>query len=82
MKLLIPLKGKKNLIAFRGELIIESKKFIKWSHIFKNARNTIGGLVNSKTINPELAIDTDLVLYEVVDPFYDINKQLEIFFFS
>ena len=73
------LKGKKNLIAFRGELIIESDKFInKWSSTFKNARNTIGGLVNSKKINPELAYDTDLVLYEVIDPFFDINNQFKI----
>jgi len=73
------LKGKKNLIAFRGELIIESGKFLNnWSSIFKNARNTIGGLVNSKKINPELAYDTDLVLYEVVDPFLDINSQFKI----
>jgi NAD-dependent DNA ligase len=73
------LKGKKNLIAFRGELIIESAKFLNnWSSIFKNARNTIGGLVNSKKINPELAYDTNLVLYEVVDPFLDINSQFKI----
>ena len=73
------IKGKTNLIAFRGELIIEYNKFNdKWAQDFKNARNTIGGLVNSKKINPELALDTDLVLYEVVDPFYNINDQYKI----
>ena len=73
------IKGIKNLIAFRGELIIKSKVFDnKWSLQFKNGRNTIGGLVNSKKINPELALDTDLVLYEVIDPFYNINKQMGI----
>ena len=68
-----------NLIAFRGELIIKTETFNKnWSKKLKNTRNSIGGLVNSKTINPELASDTDLVLYEVVDPFYTIEKQLKI----
>ena len=35
-------------------------------------------LVNSKKINPKLANDTDLVLYEIVDPFFPIEKQLQI----
>ena len=70
---------KKNLIAFRGELIINQKTFEKnWSATLKNGRNSVAGLVNSKTINPELASDTDLVLYEVVDPFYPIDKQFKI----
>lgn len=70
---------KKNLIAFRGELIINQKTFEKnWSSTLKNGRNSVAGLVNSKTINPELASDTDLLLYEVVDPFYQIEKQLKI----
>lgn len=73
------IKGESNLIAFRGELIIKDKTFNKnWGDKFKNARNTVSGLVNSKKINPELVKDTDLLLYEVVDPFYPINKQLDI----
>ncbi len=73
------IEGDKNLIAFRGELIIKQKTFEKnWSDTLKNGRNSVAGLVNSKTINPELASDTDLVLYEIVDPFYPIDKQLKI----
>lgn len=73
------IKGDKNLIAFRGELIIKEDIFNKnWSDKLKNGRNTIAGLVNSKNINPELATDTDLVIYEVIDPFYSIDKQFEI----
>ena len=73
------INGDKNLIAFRGELIMKDKTFKdNWSDKFKNGRNTVSGLVNSKNINSNLAIDTDLVLYEVVDPFYKINKQLDI----
>ena len=70
---------KDNIIAFRGELIIKEKVFNdNWAKEFKNARNTVAGLVNSKSINPQLASDTDLVLYEVVDPYYSMTQQLEI----
>ena len=73
------IKGDQNLIAFRGELIIKDDIFNKnWSKKLKNGRNSVSGLVNSKNINPELAIDTNLVIYEVVDPFYSIDKQLNI----
>lgn len=71
--------GEKNIIAFRGELVLKKNTFIdKWNVKFKNARNTIAGLVNSKNIDPELAYDVDLVLYEVVDPYYNIIKQFKI----
>jgi NAD-dependent DNA ligase len=73
------IKGINNLVAFRGELIIKESIFEKnWSKTLKNGRNSVAGLVNSKTINPELAKDTDLVVYEVVEPFYPIEKQLKI----
>jgi NAD-dependent DNA ligase len=68
-----------NLMAFRGELIINQKTFEKnWSSSLKNARNAVAGLVNSKTINADLAKDTNLVLYEVVDPFVKIDSQFKI----
>lgn len=73
------INGEKNLIAFRGELIISKNTFSKrWSNIMKNARNTVSGLVNSKNINPKLAADTRLVLYEVVDPRFRILDQYKI----
>ena len=73
------IKGNKNLIAFRGELIISKNTFDKrWSNIMKNARNTVSGLVNSKNINPKLAADTRLVLYEVVDPRFKILDQYKV----
>ncbi len=69
----------KIFIAVRGELIISKKKFSKnWESKMKNARNTVSGLVNSKTINPELAIDTDFVAYELVDPNFKISDQFKI----
>jgi DNA ligase (NAD+) len=73
------IKGAKNLIAFRGELIISKKIFARnWQDKMKNTRNTVSGLVNSKNINPKLAGDTRLVMYEVVDPIYKITKQYDI----
>lgn len=66
-------------IAFRGELIITKNKFKKnWASSMKNARNAVAGLVNSKTINPELAHDTSLVLYQVVDPLFNMEEQIKI----
>jgi DNA ligase (NAD+) len=73
------IKGEDNMIAFRGELLIAEKIFQeKFSDKLKNGRNSVAGLVNSKTINPELASATDLVLYEVVDPFVPIEEQFDI----
>lgn len=70
---------KDNLMAFRGEIIINQKIFEKnWSKTLKNARNSVSGLVNSKNINSDLAKDTNLVLYEVVDPFLKIDEQFKM----
>ena len=72
-------KGKKNKIALRGELIMKQSIFKKnWSKNKKNVRNSIAGLVNSKVFDPELAKDTDLVIYEVVDPFIDFPSAMKI----
>ena len=67
------------LLACRGELLM-SKDIFKnnWSEILKNGRNGVSGLVNSKTINPKLASDTDFVLYEVIDPFLKFSDQMKI----
>ena len=70
---------KDNLMAFRGEIIINQQIFEKnWSKTLKNARNSVSGLVNSKNINSDLAKDTNLVLYEVVDPFLKIDEQFKM----
>jgi NAD-dependent DNA ligase len=67
------------LMAFRGELIIDKETFENnWSDKMKNARNTVSGLVNSKTINPKLAIDTKFVAYEIIDPILLPEKQLNV----
>lgn len=71
------------LMAFRGELIIKKKVFKNnWERTdpkdktkFRNARNAISGLIVSKIPNPKLANDTNLVMYEIVDPIVKISDQ-------
>ena len=67
------------LLACRGELLMNKDIFKNnWSDLLKNGRNGVSGLVNSKTINPKLASDTDFVLYEVIDPFLKFSDQMKI----
>jgi len=71
------LKGSKNILALRGELIIKKSIFLKkWETMFKDGRTAVSGLVNSKTINIELNKDIDLVIYEIIDPVMSIQEQL------
>ena len=72
--------NKKNvLMAFRGELILDKNTFNKnWNNKMKNARNAISGLVNSKYTNPNLAFDTKLIIFEIVDPILLPIDQLKI----
>jgi len=67
--------GESNLIALRGEIIISKNNFIIWSDKYKNARNTVSGIVNRKRINPKLTNDTDFVIYNIVDPQLSILDQ-------
>jgi NAD-dependent DNA ligase len=74
-KLNLESKNKDILMAFRGELVISKNNFIKWADKMKNPRNSVAGLVNSKKINPLLANDTDIIIYEVIDPPMKIEDQ-------
>lgn len=65
-------------VAFRGELVISKKTFDKkWAVEMKNSRNAVAGLVNSKTINPALAHDTDFVVYQMIEPNHIMSEQLD-----
>ena len=72
------ISGKSNLIAVRGELIMNKHTFEKKYSELKNPRNTIAGLVNSIKINPERASDTDLIIYEIIDPNITIVNQMKL----
>ncbi|ADO67496.1 putative NAD-dependent DNA ligase [Cafeteria roenbergensis virus] len=72
------LKGHKNLIALRGEIIMSKSNFSKHNKEFKNARNLVAGLVNSKHKKPSLSQDLDFVLYQVVDPVITFVEQMDL----
>ena len=52
----------------RGELMIRSDRFEKHHEQFKNARQLVSGIVNSKTIKKEVAKDIEFIPYEVILP--------------
>lgn len=54
-------------IAVRGELIISKEAFEPLSSTFKNARNLVSGLVNSKTLNTDILPKVDFVVYELIE---------------
>ena len=66
-------------IAIRGELIMSKKKFEKYPQM-ANARNMVGGIVNSKkeSVNVDHARDVDFVTYEIITPLYVASHQMEI----
>lgn len=73
------IQGKKCYLAFRGELVMTKDTFDKrWSKDKKNIRNTVGGLVNSKRVNPKLARDSRFVCYNILDPNTFIKRQYEV----
>lgn len=64
-----------NKTAIRGELIMSKNNFAKISATLKNARNTVSGVVNSKTLDTNLAEMVDFVTYNVVYPRYKQSLQ-------
>jgi DNA ligase (NAD+) len=74
-------------IAVRGELILSDEIFrTKYSSQFKNARNLVSGIVNSKKTNTKIAKDVEFICYELIEPFgFTIEEQfsqLETFGFK
>lgn len=64
--------------AIRGELIISKKNFKKIEDEFKNARNAVAGLVNSKNYSQKVAKITEFLAYVVVNPQYKYKEQMEL----
>jgi NAD-dependent DNA ligase len=67
--------------SVRGELIITKKNFnelLKMDPSKKNGRNTIAGLINSKTVDKEIAKKADFVCYSVLWPKYKQKKQIKL----
>ena len=54
-------------LYIRGELIISKNKFeTKFKKDFKNARNLVSGVVNSKKVNTKAAKSIDFIVYEIL----------------
>jgi DNA ligase (NAD+) len=61
----------------RGEFIISKEKFLtKYAKDFANSRNFVAGLVNKKTIDPNVVRDIDFVTYEVITPELKPSEQM------
>jgi NAD-dependent DNA ligase len=71
------LKPNKSNFAIRGELIILKRDFIEHEKIYKNARNTVAGQVNSliKNINKNVVKDITFIAYEIIRPKMTIHEQ-------
>lgn len=74
----IPTLPKKEKLAIRGELIIPKKEFEeKYAKKYKNARNLVSGVVNSKTLK-EAAESVQFVAYEIISDMGDpISEQFD-----
>ncbi|ATZ80360.1 NAD-dependent DNA ligase [Bodo saltans virus] len=67
-----------NGTSIRGEMIISKVQFKKIKDKMKNARNAVAGLINSKTIDTDVAKITDFVPYAILNPRYSYEKQMEL----
>lgn len=68
----------KETLYIRGEIIIPRDVFQeKFSHTFKNARNLVSGIVNSKRVNVKNASAMDFVCYDVIDSNMTPSQQMD-----
>jgi len=66
------------VFAIRGEIIIKKNIFnTKYIDKFSNPRNFVAGIVNKKTVNPEMLADIDFVPYEVINPQLKPSQQIK-----
>lgn len=63
--------------AIRGEIIMSKANFDTIKDKYKNARNTVAGLVNSKNFSMELAKLTEFIGYAVVYPKLKQEEQMK-----
>jgi len=71
--------NKKKHIALRGEIIIRNDTYSqKYSNMYPKARSLIAGIVNSKTPDPKIVADMEIVFYELIHPDgYKFSQQFE-----
>lgn len=68
--------------AIRAEIIMSDSAFERACKLktrsgkpYKNARNMVAGLMNSKKINPNILRELSVIAYEIVAPFYFSKKE-------
>jgi DNA ligase (NAD+) len=68
-----------NNTAIRGELVMTKADFLKIQKKLdlKNARNTVSGIVNSKTVDKQLAKYVKFVTYSVMSPALTQEEQMK-----
>lgn len=64
--------------SVRGELIISRTNFKTIADKMKNARNTVSGLVNSKTVDIKIAKLCEFVAYAIIYPEYKQSEQMKL----
>lgn len=62
----------------RGELIMSIKDFEKYENEKANARNTVSGVVNAKTVREDELGDIVFIAYEVIKPWLPFTKQMKL----
>lgn len=65
-------------MSIRGELVISKKNFQKIKSYMKNPRNAVAGLINSKTVNVQIAKLSTFVAYSILNPKYLQSEQMKI----
>ena len=73
----VALSKNTNAKAVRGELIISKKSWEALKHKGANARNSVAGVMHSKTPDKELAAAIEFVAYEQLDPRVQISTGLK-----
>ena len=63
--------------AIRGEIIMSKANFNKIKDQYKNARNTVAGLVNSKNFSIDIAKLTEFIGYSVIHPKFKQEEQMK-----
>ncbi|ARF08903.1 NAD-dependent DNA ligase [Catovirus CTV1] len=64
--------------SIRGEIIISKDNFKSIENTMANARNAAAGLVNSKTVDKNIAKITEFVTYSIIHPSYKQTEQMDL----
>ena len=66
-------------ISVRGEILIEKQLFDeKYSDKFANPRNFVSGILNAKSVDPNVVKDLTFVAYELIEPVRSPVEQLQM----